>query len=219
MIYGGAKLHPTRIQTRESIGYAYSFDGRTFHKYGWNPVATRLADPNAAAFAEVHTLCEPPFLYIYHTLRYNEPWREEDKGAFPLVEHLGVQVLATRRPFSLEMPLLQLDALAPGATTDPMACPPLALALGHVERAWLTIEATFAGAATAGLCLHVRSSPDGLLFDTEDSGLRNLPPRPGKTVRRTFPLPVSGRYAKVLIENLSAEAAATRVRLVASLSG
>ena len=64
MFYGGTKLLGPRL---ESIGYAYSFDGLKFFKFGGNPVAARQANPNAAAFAEVHAIMEPPFIYLYHT--------------------------------------------------------------------------------------------------------------------------------------------------------
>ena len=68
--YGGVKAYEPRMLSRESIGYAYSFDGYNWIKYGLNPVATRDANPNAASFAELRTIWEPPFIYVYHTLRY-----------------------------------------------------------------------------------------------------------------------------------------------------
>jgi len=125
MFYGGAKLYRPRIVTRESIGYAYSFDGIHFTKYGRNPVATREAEPNAAAYAEVHSIIEPPFIYLYHTLRYKRPWRERFEGQFPTVEDLGVQVLIMQRPFSLDVPILSRPTLAAGTTTSLSAgdCP------------------------------------------------------------------------------------------------
>ena len=105
LFYGGAKIHPQRIRTRESIGYAWSSDGYTFVKHPQNPVAPRESNPNAAAFAEVHCIFEPPFLYLYHTLRYLAPRTPADQKKFPMVENLGVQVLVTRRPFELDMPV------------------------------------------------------------------------------------------------------------------
>ena len=98
MFYGGAKIHPQRIRTQESIGYAWSADGRTFVKHPDNPVVRREDCPNTAAFAEVHSIFEPPFVYLYHTLRYLAPRTPADEKKFPTVEHLGVQVLATGRP-------------------------------------------------------------------------------------------------------------------------
>ena len=110
MFYGGAKLYKPRIASRESIGYAYSFDGVRFVKFGRNPVATREAEPNAAAYSEVHSILEPQFVYIYHTLRYKRPWRARFQPQFPTVEDLGVQVLVTQRPFrAASQALARLD--------------------------------------------------------------------------------------------------------------
>ena len=68
LFYGGAKLYAPRRLTRESIGYAYSFDGFNWKKYGLNPVITREACPQLACFAEVHAIFEQPFIYLYHTV-------------------------------------------------------------------------------------------------------------------------------------------------------
>ena len=55
----GTDRYLIRILTRESIGYASSRDGINWTKYSGNPVATREAEPNAAAYAEVHAIVEP----------------------------------------------------------------------------------------------------------------------------------------------------------------
>ncbi len=137
MFYGGTKLHPTRILGRESIGYAYSHDGINFTRHPQNPVGPREGHPNAAAFAEVHAYYEPPFVYCYHTLRYNDRDGHED---------LGVSILATARPFALAMPLMQLDSLSAGVSTDVSECP--AIPLGPVARCALTVQATCFGPST-----------------------------------------------------------------------
>src|SRR5262249_11404282 len=100
MFYGGAKEYKPRRLTMESIGYAYSLDGYNFIKYGGNPVASREASPNAAAFAEVHALFEPPFIYVFHTLRYIEPEKALQPGGID-VEDLGVEILAMEKSFHL----------------------------------------------------------------------------------------------------------------------
>lgn len=99
----------TQWRKLESIGYAYSRDGYNITKYPGNPVAPRENYPDAAAFAEVHALWEPPFYYLFHTLRYIS------KG--PDVEYLGVQVLVTQWPLSFRMPVLNLESLGAGKTT------------------------------------------------------------------------------------------------------
>ncbi|MBM4046958.1 MAG: hypothetical protein FJ279_17785, partial [Planctomycetes bacterium] len=158
--YGGAKEYVPRRETRESIGYAYSFDGFNFIKYGGNPVAAREADPNMAAFAEVHTLFEPPFIYAYHTIRYVDPKAVPfSKGRTTVFEDLGVQVLVMQTPFSLPMPALVKDWLSAGVCTELSDSP--AIALSNVSKASLTAECECASSAQAGLRVHVRSSPDG----------------------------------------------------------
>jgi len=217
MFYGGAKLYAPRILSRESIGYAYSFDGLRFIKYGRNPVATRHAQPNAAAYSEVHSILEPPFVYIYHTLRYKKPWRERFKPQFPGVEDLGVQVLVMQRPFSLDMPLLDLTSLSAGAVTALVDSPPIALS--HVTRTALTAECTYAKRANLPFRLHVRSSPDGLAYDTENLATFVVNLAPGRTCRQTFKLDSNVRFIKVLVENSDAAEPVSGIKITATLGG
>ena len=219
MFYGGAKLYKPRIASRESIGYAYSFDGVNFRKYGRNPVATREAEPNAAAYAEVHGIIEPPFVYVYHTLRYKKPWRARFQSQFPTVEDLGVQVLAMQRPFSIDMPILNLATLPAGATTSLSSEDSPAVALGHVTRAALTVECTYGERPKLGIRLHVRSSPDGLKYDTADLRTFDLGFQPRQTCRKTFELDTNVRFIKVLVENLDPSESVSDVKLTATLGG
>jgi hypothetical protein len=146
MFYGGTHLYGPRL---ESIGYAYSLDGYNFIKYLRNPVAVRQANPNAAAFAEVHAIIEPPFIYLYHTLRYEE----RNNKSFPWFEDLGVQVLVTQRPFSLDMPVLNIESLDGGKTTTLADSPPVSL--GHITRLALTAECTYGAGAEKPIRIHV----------------------------------------------------------------
>ena len=206
MFYGGAKLHPRRILSRESIGYAYSLDGVHFVKHAANPVAPREANPDAAAFAEVHAYFEPPFVYVFHTLRYNSRDGHED---------LGVQVLATGKPFRLNMPVLRAETLAPGAVTDLADCPPISLA--RVSACAVTAECTYSPAARGGLRVHLRASGDGLRFDTEDLRTFDLPWQPGQTVRATFEFAAAVMFVKATAENLDSAHEARDVRLDVTL--
>ena len=219
MFYGGAKLYQPRIATRESIGYAYSRDGIQWTKYGGNPVATREAEPNASAYAEVHSLIEPPFIYLYHTLRYKQPWRDRFRDQFPVVEDLGVQVLVMQRPFRLDMPLLQRETLAAGATTSMSRDESPIVALSHVKSASITAQCTYDASATKGIRLLVRSSPDGMKFDTVD--LHTFAPNfeAGKTIRQTFAFPPSTKFIQVLVENLDTSHDVSDVKVIATLGG
>jgi len=219
MFYGGAKLFRPRIATRECIGYAYSFDGIHFTKYGRNPVATREAEPNASAYAEVHSIIEPPFVYIYHTLRYREAWRDRFRPQFPTVEDLGVQILVLQRPFSLEMPLLNLPSLGPGVTTALSSEVAPAVALGHVSRVAITAECTYGDRCKLGVRLHVRSSPDGLKYDTTDLVTCEHAFEPGQMCRKTFELDTNVRFIKVLVENRDSSESVSNVKITATLGG
>ncbi|MAF11080.1 hypothetical protein CMK11_11580 [Candidatus Poribacteria bacterium] len=186
MFYGATKWHKL-----ESIGYAYSFDGVDWHKHHGNPVGDRHRDPDANAFAEVHTLWEPPFYYVYHTLRY------VSKGG----EDLGVQVFATETPFRLTMPLLSVPRLEAGASTSLAECPAVSL-----ERAsWLSIEvsARYVGDSCRSPVARVKGSSDGVSYNTEDLATFDLPARADETVSATFPLAPDAMFVKVAVENPS----------------
>ncbi len=209
MFYGGTHLLGPRL---ESIGYAYSLDGYNFVKYARNPVAVRQANPNAAAFAEVHAIIEPPFIYLYHTLRY------EKHGAdrFPWFEDLGVQVLVTQRPFSLNMPVLNIESLRRRGRTSLRNCPPVSL--GHVNRLALTVECAYAENATKPIKIHVRASYDGMTCDTIDLYTFENDLGPGQTVRKTVDLDAKVPFIKILVENQD-YMSVSNVKITASLAG
>jgi len=208
LFYGGAKLHPTRILSRESIGYAFSLDGVRFTKCLGNPVAPRESNPDAAAFAEVHSYVEPPFIYLFHTLRYNSRDGDED---------LGVQVLAMSRPFRLSMPVLRVAELAPGETTPPEACPPISLAQAQT---WaITTQCTFGARARSGVRVHVRASHDGIHYDTEDVETLKLSRKPDETLQQTFEFDARAMFAKVLVENLDSDSAVRDIAVTVTLGG
>jgi hypothetical protein len=217
MFYGGAKLFPERIRTRECIGYAYSTDGTNFIKYGRNPVATRMANPNAAAFAEVHAIYEAPLVYLYHTLRYKQPRTAADRARFPGVENLGVQVLATATPFRLDMPVLSRKTLRPKTTTSLLDSPPVCL--DAVSRVALTVECTHSKKATSGIRIRVRSSYDGIHYDSTDLCRFDERARPGWSWQKTFELDTGVRCIKVLVENTDPSEAVSDLKVTATLGG
>ncbi len=187
--YGGTKLHPVRIRSQESIGYAWSRDGRNFTKHPLNPVAGRQNEPDAAAYSEVHAHWEPPFVYLYHTLRY--------QSATEVLEDLGVQVLALRQPFKLTMPLL---------VTEQLPAESAVLSLAAARSCVLTVEVTTPPDATRTPLVHIRASRDGLTWDTEyysSSSLSckvlSLPFRPGETVRASFDVPTGPGFVKCVV--------------------
>lgn len=218
MFYGAAARAKERPESLENIGYAYSFDGFKWHKYGRNPVASREAEPNVGAYAEVHTIFEPPFIYLYHTMRYKErPEHASADAQMPWIEDIGVQVLAMQRPFSLKMPIVILDSIAPGVTTTLSLQDTKAVSLGNINRAALTISCRFEASAKKGIRLHVRSSPDGLEYDTVDKQTFEVLANPGSEVRQSFDLDTNTRFIKLLIENQDAAESVHDICVIATL--
>ncbi len=209
--YGGAKLQPERRRSLESIGYAFSRDGVHFIKHVDNPVAKREASPDASAFAEVQCLIEPPFVYLYHTLRYLSVTDEE-----VFIEDLGVQVLAMDTPFKLALPVIHLDILEAGSVSDPDACPPVSL--DRLNYCVLTLEGRYDKKAECGMRLHIRGSYDGLAYDTLDMAAMDQPPGTGGLVRSSRKIDAGTRFLKVMVENLDTKTAVRDLKVTATLS-
>jgi len=196
----------------ESIGYAYSFDGYNFIKYGGNPVAPREKNPDAAAFAEVHGFWEPPFFYLYHTLRYtSRGTMDRTRGG----EELAVQILATQTPFRIAMPVLSLETLKPGGSSDIKMCPPICLE--NISEASLSVRCRYGVSAAAGMRIHVLASYDGINYDTEDLVTIDIPFEKGKTVSKTFGLDAQVMYMKVIAENMDRSFDITDVKVTATI--
>jgi predicted GH43/DUF377 family glycosyl hydrolase len=192
MFYGATERLGPRT---EHIGYAYSFDGFEFFKFGANPVASRHVAANTAAFAEVHSIIDPPFIYLYHTLR-----PEYSSGRrFGWDENLGVQILVTQAQYCFDMPVLNVDLLASGKSTKIDDSAPIPV--GCVGASAITVECTFGDKTDNHLSIGIRSSHDGINYDTVDLNRFHLSPTPVKKVRGTFGLNTNVRFVKVVVEH------------------
>ncbi|MBA7500455.1 hypothetical protein ES704_03213 [subsurface metagenome] len=201
--YGG-----TKTMKLESIGYAYSFDGYNFTKYSGNPIIPLTRVPNASGFAEVKALFEPPFIYLYHTLRYiSHPEFE--------TEDLAIQVLSTSPTFRLSMPILHLESLEPNQESTLEQCCPVGL--DNASGCALTVECRFASQAKAGLRLHVRSSYDGIAYNTHDLYTFDFEASAAETVRRTVELAPKARFLKVTCESLEESSDISLVKVMATV--
>lgn len=201
MFYGGAKTSEVRLQSRESIGYAYSVDGKHFTKYTKNPVARRESIAYGAALAEVCFLMEYPYIYLYHTLRYSEAWRDEDKAMFPLVEHLGVEVLCVSDKFTVSYPVYTIDTLEAGETKYDTSKLPLSVA--EAKKFSLSVSAKFEKGAILPLKLHIYTSCDGRIFDTVPYQTFITQVANDEKLRQTFSGDICANFIRIVAENPS----------------
>jgi hypothetical protein len=209
--YGG-----TKTRKLESIGYAYSFDGYNWTKYPGNPVIPLSRIPDASGFAEVKHLIEPPFIYIFHTLRYiSVLYKEEDPSKWE-TEHLAIQVLSTTQNFCIPIPILRLESLGPGKKSSLEACCPVGL--DSASGCAITVECRYADRAKTGLRLHVKSSYDGIAYDTQDLCTFEFEASPGKTARRTVELTPKARFLKVICENLDRSDEVSKLQVTATVT-
>ena len=193
--YGG-----TKTPKIESIGYAYSFDGKKYYKYSGNPVVTVSKVPEAQGFAEVATYIEHPYVYIYHTYRTLADCNNKDQRWHG--EDLGIQVLTTDANFKVTMPALILDDL--GSDTEIETRTSIPLGFEHASTLALTVRATFGADATKGLKLHLRSSYDGTTYDTTDLFTAEMTPNGAGESIQTFTFKPKVLFLKVVAENLDA---------------
>jgi len=207
--YGG-----TKTPKLESLGYAYSFDGYNWTKYDGNPVIPLSRVPDASGFAEVKHLIEPPFIYVYHTLRYISALYDEGDWE---TEHLAIQLLSTSPTFRIPFPILQMESLGPNQESALKQCCPVSL--DNASACALTVECRFPSQAKAGLRLHARSSYDGTAYDTHDLHAFDFEASAGVTVRRTVELEPKARFLKVTCENLDESGDISMLQITATVIG
>ena len=94
-----------------------------------------------------------------------------------------------------------------------------AVALSHVSRVAITAQGTYGERSKLGIRLHVRSSPDGLKYDTSDLYTFEHDFEPGQTCRKTFELDTSVRFIKLLVENGDSAESVSNVKITAALGG
>ena len=112
--------------------------------------------------------------------------------------------------------ILAEDSIDDSTTTTLADCEAIDLSDGEHTLA-LTIEATYNGAATQGIKIHVRTSPDGTNFDNIDWDSWTPSFTAGATIRQTKHYDVSPYAIKVLVENLDPAVAVTAVKIIATV--
>lgn len=112
--------------------------------------------------------------------------------------------------------IMTLANLAAGATSVIGDCNSLDLRSGPHDLA-LTVVATYNAAATLGLRVHTRTSPDDTNWDSEDWDMWTAGFTAGVTIRETVNYETDPMYLRVLIENLDAAQAITNIAVIASV--
>lgn len=197
--YGGGKTHKIRLRSEESVGYAYSVDGKHFTKYSKNPVARRENIAYGAAMAEVCFLMEYPYIYLYHTLRYSESWCQDTEKKFPFAEHIGVEILSVADRFCVSYPVYSIDILKPGErVSDPNKLP---LTVAEANQFSLTVSCEFGEKAASPLVISAYTGTNEKDLDTEPYQSFTVPVSPGKKIQKTFTCPICARFVRFVAEN------------------
>ncbi|MFC1738885.1 hypothetical protein ACFL1G_07555 [Planctomycetota bacterium] len=212
-VYGG-----TKAPKIESLGYAWSFDGISWHKYQANPVVPLSRIPDGSGFAEVHCFVEGPYIYVFHTLRYyTGEGTARGFGSYPEweTEDLAVQVLTIDPHFKVTFPILMMESLGAGKSSRIQSCLPIGLEAATTLA--ITTECTYDSGAKAGLRLHVRGSDDGVNCNTVDLYTFDIPLNAGETVNKTVEMSPSVKFARVIVKNLDGSQKVNSVNVTATV--
>ena len=126
-------------------------------------------------------------------------------------------MLVTQRPFSIDMPALYMEKLAAGATTKLGDARPISLS--NISRLSLTAECKYSKNAKKPIRIHVRSSYDGVNYDTTDLYTLDNDLQPGKFARKTFQLDSKVGFIMVMVENLDEKESVTNLQITVTLGG
>jgi hypothetical protein len=132
-----------------------------------------------------------------------------------MVENLGIQVLATSRPFELDMPVLSRESLGPKTITLAVDSP--AVSLRGIQRAFVTARCAYRPKAAKGIRIHVLPSSDGARWNPPTAFSTNC--TPGQAERTTLPLDRSARFVKILVENPDPSESVANVEVTVRLGG
>jgi len=198
-----------------AIGYAFSVDGKKWYKHPLNPVVTPTGvsgEWDEDRLSEVRAFIYNDLVLLYYT------GIRRPGVVYPMDTRLGLSVgFPPGRKFRIPSVVLDESSIAALTTTALTDCE--LIDLKNVATLALTVECTFNGAATDGIRVHIRTSPDGSNWDTEDLDYFDPVFAAGDTVRKTIFVDADARYVKVLVENLDSAQAITDVKVTATLGG
>ena len=114
------------------------------------------------------------------------------------------------------MPILIKECLEPGTRTKMDDCAPLCM--DNISNASLTVQCSYDTGSSQSLIVHVKTSFDGLQYDTVDKQTIDVKTMPGKRVQQTFEIESNARYIKVEVENNN-NVKVGDIRIYATLGG
>lgn len=114
--------------------------------------------------------------------------------------------------------IVSIASLAASATSLLADCVAINLTSGQSSLA-LTVACTYNPAAVAGIRVHVRTSYDGVNYDTQDWDTWTPGFVAGATIQQSKVYDTSPAYLKVLIENLDAAQTVTVVTVESTVGG
>lgn len=112
--------------------------------------------------------------------------------------------------------IMTVSPLAAAATTVIGDCTSLDLRTGPLSLS-LTIVAAYNAAATLGLVVHVRTSPDDVNWDSQDWDVWTAGFAAALALRETVDYETDPMYLRVLIENLDPAQTITNIAVIASV--
>jgi hypothetical protein len=115
------------------------------------------------------------------------------------------------------MALFRLAALAPGKESALADCP--AIGLGDASGATLTVQCSYEAHTEGPLRVHVRSSVDGLHYDTTDGAAFDVEVCGESACQKTVTLPAQMRFLKVIVSNPSSRHNVSNIIVTATIIG
>jgi len=196
------------LHRQGAVGHAWSVDGLHWVKSSLNPVIwPSYIDDHDRDFVEhPYPFVENGILYLY-TLAYNYKVSAYQNK---LIVYLGYR---PGEPWKIPATILEKSSLAAGSTTVLGDCQ--LLRLEGVSSLALTAECTYDAAATNGVRVHVRTSPDGSNWDSQDLTSFDVDLEAGATARKTVYIQPDARFMKVLVENLDGAHTVSDVKVTA----
>jgi len=168
-----------------------------FSVYNWK-IGPNHADPTLIPITK-------GIWHLYHC-QYYPPLNPGKHG-------VGLTILSEDGRAKVSYPILEVNSLAAGSSTSLDDCQGVHLNLAKTLS--ITVECTYDTEATNPLRAHLRSSVDGVNFDTDDYASFDLPLAAGQTVRITKNITADVNCLKVILENLDSSVSVSDITVYA----